>query len=226
MTIINNNGRYYSGAGVLIIEDYYRKDGSIEPCILLVRNKASGEYTDFGGTYEKKHGSLEKTAIDELREESRNLFNIDIKYFIDHVNNYVDITAGKDTFYKAFFIKINGISRKYYLHNMRLIESLHKKGVKISRVWRETDDIAHIPISRINFIKIGERGKIILKDIDDRNISIKTRIKKILYEGRSLIINDRHKIASIEPMGKRADMQLISSSDLMNGTYSFIIKKK
>lgn len=216
MSRINKDGRSYSGAGVLIVEDYYKKDGTIEPCIVLVRNKASGEYTEFGGSYERKHGSLEKTAYAELREESRNLFNIDTGY----LNKYVDINAGADTFYRAYIIKLNGISRKYYLYNMKQIDLLYKRGVKISRVWRETDDLVHVPISNINFEKLGIRGKVILRDIDNRVISIRGRIKKVLRDGQTIISDIIHE----KSIGKRKDMIRNTSIDWTNGTYSFVIR--
>jgi hypothetical protein len=92
---------------VLIVEDYKRSNGSTESCIILARNKASGLYTDFGGAYATKHGELSVTAVSELREESRNLLNVSpLK-----LKEYVDIPAGNDM-YRAFIIKINGISRK------------------------------------------------------------------------------------------------------------------
>ena len=63
MVLYNNK---YSGAGVLIIEDYH-KNNIIEPCILLVRNRKTQLYSDFGGGYEPKHKTLKITASIELR---------------------------------------------------------------------------------------------------------------------------------------------------------------
>lgn len=216
MVFFDENGKKYSGSGVLIIEDYYKKNGKIEPCIILVRNKASGEYTEFGGYYEKKHGSLEKTAVTELREESCNLFDINTKYLDDHI----DIMANKNTFYRTYLIKINGVSRKYYLRNVKLIESLYRKGIKISHAWKETNDMVHIPIKNINFKKLGERGKIILKDIEGRDIIIRSRIKKVLYSIQSIIYD----LVKSKSIAKRKEMKLIKSNDIMNGFYSFIIR--
>src|ERR1700679_3407499 len=121
MGVFKENRLTYTGAGVLVIEDYYTKKGTRETCLILVRNKASNLYTDFGGSYENKHGSLQITAQSELREESRNIFNV----ARHHLKNYVDIMTGKDNelYYRVFVIKINGISRKYFDHNVRVIDS-------------------------------------------------------------------------------------------------------
>src|SRR5271170_2838512 len=127
MTVYKENGIAYSGAGVIIVEDYYTKNGKVEPCVLLVKNGASGLFMDFGGGYEQKHNNLKETAREELREESRNLFNISEKYF----NKYVDIPVGRQNnriFYRVYIIKINGISRKYFNQNKKIINSFHEKG--------------------------------------------------------------------------------------------------
>lgn len=215
MGILKKNGLTYTGAGVLIVEDYYTKKGTIEPCVLLVRNKASGLYMDFGGSYETKHGALSVTAHSELREESRNLFNIDKK----HMKQYVDIPAGKGTFYRTYLIKINGISRKYFDFNKRLMDSLHAKGQKVPRPWRETDQIAHIPISSINFNNLGARGTITLKDIDNRSITLHGRAKRVLYYSQAMIFN----LVKTSPIAKKKDVKFHKSNSWTNGTYSYIV---
>lgn len=222
MGIYVENNITYSGAGVLIIEDYYNRDGTVEPCIILVRNKASGEYTDFGGAYEKKHGSLQITAIKELREESLNLFNISIRFFINNINGIdnIDIPAPNNHFYRLYILKINGVSRKYFLHNNKLIDTIHQKGVHIPRYWRETDDISHIPINNIDFTNLDKRGKIILQDINGRNITINGRIKRGLHYGRKIIM----KQIKQQPIAKRSDIIKYRSTDWLNNTYSYVLK--
>jgi hypothetical protein len=206
----------YSGSGVLIIEDYYKKNGNVEPCIILVRNKASGEYTDFGGSYELKHGSLQETASIELREESRNLFNIDPKF----MTNEIDMHAFNNQYYRIYLLKVNGVSRKYFLHNSKLIDSLHQKGIKIPRSWRETDDIVHIPIKNIDFDTLGARGKIILQDIEGNNIKLGGRTKKVIHYTKNTIIN----MINQNPTAKRKDMIVHKSTNWTNMTYSYVLK--
>lgn len=210
MTIYEEKGLMYSGAGVLIIEDYYKKNGTKIPCILLARNKASQKFMDFGGSYEKKDNSLKETAHNELREESRNLFNIDQKYFV----NYVDIPAGQ-YYYRVYLLKINGTSRKYYDHNKRLLDNNTK--IYIPRMWRETDMIAHIPLKNIDFNKLNIRGTIILKDINDNPVILHGRTKAAIYYARNKI----EKIIKSHPIATRKDLIIHKSKKFTNGTYSF-----
>lgn len=215
MGILKKKGLTYTGAGVLIVEDYYTTKGTIEPCVLFVRNKASGLYMDFGGSYETKHGSLSMTAHSELREESRNLFNIGQT----HMKQYVDIPAGKGTFYRIYLIKINGISKKYFNFNKKLMDTLHAKGQIVPRAWRETDQIAHVPINLINFSKLGVRGTVILKDIDNKPVTLHGRAKRVLYHSQATILN----LIKTQPMARKKDITVHRSNSWTSGTYSYSI---
>jgi len=216
MGIYTENSINYSGAGVLIIEDYYMKNGTVEPCIILVRNKASCEYTDFGGSFEKIHKSLQTTASIELREESRNLLNVSPRFMTEKI----DMPAFNNQFYRVYLLKINGISRKYFLHNCRLMDTLYLKGIKVPRSWRETSDIAHIPIKNIDFNKLGVRGKIILHDVDGRTINLGGRTKKAIYHAKSAI----DKMIKQNPIAKRRDMLNYKSNNWADKTYSYVLK--
>lgn len=216
MGIYTENDLNYSGAGVIVIEDYYRKNGTVEPCIVLVKNKASGEYTDFGGSYEQKHNFLQETASIELREESRNLLNVSSRFMTDKI----DMPAFNNQFYRVYLLKINGISRKYFLHNCRLIDTLYLKGTKVPRSWRETSDIAHIPIKNIDFNKLGVRGKIILQDVDGRSINLGGRTKRAIYHAKSAI----DKMIKHNPIAKRRDMIKYKSNSWADKTYSYVLK--
>lgn len=210
MTTLKISNNQYTGAGVIIVEDYYTKNGSIIPCLILGRNASSKLYMDFGGSYEAKHKSLNVTASTELREESANLFNINpsyLKLFKDVVSSVT-----KNTLYRSYFIKINGIARKYFKHNKHLLAR-----AEIPRRWKETDRIAHIPIHQIDFDKLSHRGQIILKDIDNNNIMIHRRVKNILSNAKSSIIN----ISRSTPIAKKQDMKIYRSKDWLNGTYCY-----
>ena len=212
----DSNGLYYSGAGVLIIEDYYTTEGYIEECVLLVRNLSSGLYTDFGGTYETKHSSLQITAHMELMEESRNLFNVDPR----HLTLFVDVPVRDNEFYRVHLIKINGTCRKYFRHNRKLMEKLLTKGIHIPSYWRETDDIAHIPFKNIDFNILSAKGKLILKDIEGRDVTLHNRAKKVMYYSQAMIFN----VAKLNPIARKKDIIIVNSKDWTNGTYSYIIK--
>jgi hypothetical protein len=219
MGIFKENGLIYTGAGVLILEDYYTKDGNIEECILLVRNAVSKLYSDFGGSYESKHESLSVTAQSELREESRNLFNIARHHLKTHINIVAGKLKNKEVYYRAYLIKINGVSRKYFDHNVKVMESLYKKGGKVPHYWRETDSIAHIPIRHINFANLDKRGRITLTDIDGNDIEINRRAKHVIYNSRDLINN----LIKKQPIARKKDIIIYKSEskDWTNNTYSY-----
>lgn len=215
MGVFYDDDKKYSGAGALVIEDYYRRDGSIEPCIILVRNTASNTYTDFGGTYEAKHKTLEVTASTELLEESGNLI-----YVAPHIVNKlksIDLDVSDGTLYKSYIIKINGISKKHYHHNLKIMNNAMKHGFHIPRYWRETNDICHIPIKNINFSNLTNRGKISLIDIDGKQVLIQGRVKYVLFNVKSVILE------KIRDSALKTKMIINNSDDWKNGTYTFIL---
>lgn len=179
--IININDKDYSGAGVLIIEDYIDHKKNKIPSLLLVRNKATQLFTDFGGIHEKKHKTLEMTASSELNEESRNLIQIDPE--ILSKQNYIDIIANKkrNIYYRIYIIKINGICRKYYHHNREIIDNSDAK-----KYFKETDDITHLPIKNIDFNKI-KNLRCTIKDVYKNNIKLNTRLKNVLSNSYDII---------------------------------------
>lgn len=213
----NKSGLTYSGSGVLIVEDYYHKNGRIIPCVILVRNKATHLYGDFGGTYEKKHKTLKITAYTELREESRNLLNISPEF----MNIYVDVPTPSKHFYRIYMLKINGINRKYFKLNVKKIDNLqYNMGKKVPKYWRETDDIVHVPIQNIDFPLLGKRGVVKVYDISNKKITLSRRIKKVLYYSQTQIYNT----LKLKPVAKKNNMTKYISNDYTNDTYSFIVK--
>lgn len=217
MAIHSENGRNYSGAGVVIIEDYYTKDGTIEPAVVFVRNKRSGLFMDFGGIFEALDKTLNVTAHNELLEESINLFNIAPNNFIESVD--IPVTRSNKFFYKVFLIKINGISKKYFLHNLKVVNKSHSIGNKVPISWRETDMIAHIPIKNIEFDKLLEHGKVIIPDVDSHEVMLHGRAKKALFYLHDMIQNSIKK----KPLAQRKDIMIDNSDSFTNNTYSYKI---
>lgn len=215
MTVYRKGGRTYSGAGVLVVENYYMKNGTIEPCVILVKNRASTVFMDFGGSYERKHHDLKETAHVELREESVNLFNIDKR----HLTTHVDIPADGNNLYRVHIIRIDGVSRKYFRHNKRLVDSFHAKGMKVPRAWRETEDITHVPLRNINFNLLGVRGQIVLKDIDGNSVPIHGRTKRCLYYSQATIYN----VLKQRPLAKKRDITIHRSPRWTDKTYTYHI---
>lgn len=202
----------YSGAGTLIIEDYYTKNGYAEPCIILGRSVFSGLFSDFGGRYEHKHKNLKKTASTELREESANLFNISTKYF----DTYVDIRSG-NYYYRLYLLKINGASRMLFNHNINVFNSMRMHGIRVPRCWMEVDMIVHIPLRNINFSYLAQKGQVYVYDIDNKQIPLSGRTKYAIYSAQILIYNVIH----ARPVVNKNNIITHVSSCFTNGTYSF-----
>ena len=207
MVLYNNK---YSGAGVLIIEDYY-KNNIIKPCILLVRNRKTQLYSDFGGGYEPKHKTLKITASIELQEESANLFNISEKHF----KHYVKIPAGKH-YYRVYVLKINGANSKLFNYNINVFNGLYYYGYHVPYCWRETDNIAHIPLRNINFDLLTKHGQIVFRDVNNKNIPISGRCKKCIYFSQPLI----YSLISTKPIANINNVIIHKSNSFTNGTFS------
>jgi hypothetical protein len=208
----DSSGKLLSGAGILILEKYNKKNGEIVNSIIVVRNRYSGKYMDFGGTYEKKYKSLQETAHHELREESINLYNISPKYF----KTFFDIPSGKDMFYRVYVIKINGTQRKYFHTNRKLIHN----NKQVSRCWKETDDIAHIPIKNIDFNKLNDKSRFSVFDVDNRELKLHARLKKALYYGKNIIFKHKNN----KPLLDKNNIKIHKSKSFTNNTKSFTKK--
>lgn len=216
---IDEKGLIYSGAGVLIIEDY-KKNNKVIKCVILAQNRRSEEYSDFGGRFEKKHKHIQQTAYSELREESANLINVKSKHFSDYVN----ISSG-NKLYRAYIIKINGIKRKMFQHNKRLLDErayMYKIGKykhRVPKYWRETNNIRHIPINNIDFDVLQTSGKHVINDVDGNRLILHDRVKKILHCGKDIIMNN----INSAPIATKDDMFKIKSKTFRHGTLSFNI---
>jgi hypothetical protein len=214
----NNHSTYYedskqwSGAGVIIVENYYPKDGTPRiPCILVGRDIGRGKYTDFGGHYESQHNNLQTTSHHELREESCNLFNISPSTL--QQLPYSD-SKYKDHYYRTYFVKIRGVSRKMYHKNrLKLIAN------RARRCWLETDNIIHVPIENIPIESLLFDGDIITTDIDGQEVVLHNRLRQCLLYGygKMLEVFERESIAN-----SRTDGRTNRTRDFLNGTFSIV----
>ena len=133
----------------------------------------------------------------------------------------MNIPAGnikkQPTFYRLYIIKINGICRKYFDHNRKLIDKIsdNTHNAYVSRSWCETDKIVHIPIKNINFAKLGIRGYNRVSDIDGRDIKLARRTKNVLYVSESMI----HNIVKTKPIAKKSN---ISINNLKTYSYNLM----
>jgi hypothetical protein len=217
MGIYTENNRSYTGAGVIVIEDYRRSNRTI-PTILVARNNASQTVSDFGGGYAKKHRSLEVTASEELLEESRNLINV--SHEILERARYFDIEGTRDTYYRVYVIKVQNVASKYYDHNKEIIDSSPKS----THPWKETDKIHHISLDSIDFERLLDRKKVRINDIHDEEIEIHMRLRKALKAGEDIILE----VLEDMPLFTKGDLSKVrdkgSYKSWLNGTYQFVAK--
>lgn len=171
-----------SGAGVLVVEDYFHRDGTIIPCILVGKNKAAQTLNDFGGAHAVYHESIAYTAHSELLEESCGLIDVDPSLIVDLP--HVTIGGSRDTHYRAYILKAEGVASKHYDTNRKI---LAREGAK--KQWLETESIHHIPIENIDFDTLTERGAVLLADIHGGEIKCEMRLRKILFEAKD-VVND------------------------------------
>jgi len=201
-----------SGAGVLIVEEY-RRNNLVIPCILVVRNRSSKELSDFGGTFDSKHSHISDTASAELLEESRNL----IKIPADVLRHSISFDIGgkpsyADHKYRVYVIKAQNIASKYYNLNKQIIDA----DPNSKHYFKETDLIAHIPISNIDFDTLLDRKSIYIKDVKGVSYKISMRLRKILSTGQADILN----AIKTDPIITSAD--LVRNTGKFERTYSFV----
>jgi hypothetical protein len=218
MGIYTKNNRSYTGAGVIVVEDYRQANNeNTVPTILVARNKASHTISDFGGGYAKKHRSLEVTASEELLEESRNLINLSPE--ILEKAKYFDIEGTRDTYYRVYVVKVQNVASKYYEHNREIIDS----DPKSKRQWKETDKIYHVPIENIDFERLLDRKKILVADIHDEEIVLHMRLRKALKAGKKIILET----VEDDPLFTKEDLITKDKNNnrpWLDGTYQFAAK--
>lgn len=212
MGIYTEKGRSYSGSGVLIVEDYRKGEETI-PCILVVRNQASHNVSDFGGGYAKKHKKIEVTASEELQEESRNLIRVPSAKI--KLSRSFDIEGTRDTYYRVYVVKTQNVASKYFDINREVIDS----NPDSTRQWKETDKIHHIPIANIKFAKLLDRQKIIVRDVHDEEVVLHMRLRKALHTGQNIVLE----VLKEDPVLTKDNLLKIRENDksFLIGTYQF-----
>lgn len=136
----NNFTKYknFTGAGIIILEDYNNNKGRQEPAVILFKNSHMLAYADLGGHIDnddlKSKNPLMKTATREAFEESCGLLN-----FKKIPDIYVDLPH-----YRCYFVKINSeiVMTDDFRKNMKTILTS-----KLPNYFKETIDIARFYIS-------------------------------------------------------------------------------
>jgi len=208
-TAYYENGKQWSGAGVVIVENYYTKNGKKIPCILVAKDINRDKFIDFGGRYEYGHDNLQTTAHHELREESCNLFNISPQVL--QLMPYSD-SKYQSHYYRTYFIKINGVSRKMYYNNLR---TLRKNNAP--NCWLETNSIAHVPFENIPLEQLMYDQDIVTTDIDGTQVVLHNRLRQCLFHGYGSALDALNgKIV----INSRNDGKIVKTHDFKNLTFS------
>lgn len=147
----------YSGAGVVLLEEYYvNKTKTREgPVFVLFKSCRTDEYTDLGGLIDKKDvGSiLINTSIREALEESCGTIDLTKTNFAKV--SYIDINHNGD-YYRSHYICIarNMIKKdlaEIYKNNRKIIGPK-----RINPAWLETCDIKRFYVSDLYNNKINK----------------------------------------------------------------------
>tara|TARA_A100001015_G_scaffold72199_1_gene80112 strand:+ start:2545 stop:3159 length:615 start_codon:yes stop_codon:yes gene_type:complete len=162
-----NYQKYLTGAGILILENFN------DEWIVTLFKDHTKTYADIGGLYESKHVSIKDTAIQELVEESRNLFKINNK---DLLKNYLDIKYNKykDDYYRVYFLNITQNSKlladynTIFENNKYIIDN----DKDYSKCWKETTKMKRFYLKDLIKFKTN--------DINGINHKIRTRVKDII----------------------------------------------
>jgi hypothetical protein len=113
--------------------------------------------------------------------------------------------------YRCYFIKVRGVSRKDFLHNKRVLS----KTKKTPHCWKETKELAHIPIENIPIHSLMQYGSVNTHDIDGRKITIHNRLRQCLLAGYQTMLKVVNKKACADA---RKHKGIHNSPRFTNGT--------
>ncbi|MBS0285944.1 MAG: hypothetical protein JSR17_01090 [Proteobacteria bacterium] len=140
-TDTNNIG----GAGVLLFE---------EDNVILFREKKEGVYTEPGGSFdEKKHCTIESTAIEELFEETCALFK---STKIQTKKNFFELHFKEKKSYRVYTLDIPYITslRRDYTCNLNRLNDINA-----NKIFLETNNVTRVNVGvlRNAILNIGKK---------------------------------------------------------------------
>lgn len=194
-----NDGKI-SGAGVILVTYI----GDQIPSIVLIHAKSKNAFEEPGGgshghTKTQDYGNIVDTARRELFEETAGL--IDARS-IDLYGYYMDTHVRKNKrsadkwFYRTYFMHVNGITRKHFHYNYKILSNPRNKTPK---EYLESDELIVVPLSC--FRKIQKIGTQFAISIGDQLIPISKRLKRIMTSGgielaAKILLETKPKIAT------------------------------
>lgn len=200
----------YTGAGVLIIENYKKRI----PSVILVQNKASKELMDIGGgtSMTKDMNKIINLAVSEAHEETCGLIRLNNETIRN--SDFKDVNANKigSKIYRSYVLRIDNISTKLFDHNCKLLHST--KG--IPKHWKETLKLVHIPIDNIDFDTILDRGNNKLRDVNDKEYKVIKRVRNVIKSHEELLLKFRDNVDNVPYIMDRKNLVKPNTDDVNN----------
>lgn len=213
----DEKGHKYSGAGVLVLEDYRFDDNREELCAVLVKNP-KGKYMDFGRVYKDKDSSLDKTANKGLFKESLGLYNIAPRHLKPAATIKVPKTKTNcvETKYKSYIVKINDSSRSHFYHNRTMMKLSKQRNIRVPYLYHKDKkvDIVHVPIKNIDFVSKTVR------DIDGNVIELSGRTLEVMKASKNEILAHRN----ARPVARASDLFINKGNNWVDNTMSFLAR--
>ena len=187
----SEKSKVFSGAGCMIFEDKYKLTNTTDindNTILILLKDYTKTYSEPGGEYEEKHKTIEKTALTELREETKNMIvlnKISFFFFFD--------SKHKGKIYRCFLIQINNLDLNIFKQNKKIIENYRK----VPNYWKETKSIKKFYMKNIKeniylknlkycqdingkYYRLRRRARELIKSIFQQKLNIKKINTKLI----------------------------------------------
>lgn len=178
----------FSGSGLILFERNYKKNGVIEPTVILVQTQR-GLFEDFGGEIDKNiqlsNETLKHNARKETLEESQNLFailNTDLERTVNGSKMYIDLyDINNNANYRCYYLSINGIEN-YDVSQM----FLQNKNITMTRLqyagneWQETINLKRFYVSTLKNALSTTSGSVNCNDINNISHTIRDRTSNCL----------------------------------------------
>ncbi|CAF0845904.1 unnamed protein product [Didymodactylos carnosus] len=170
-----NHQQQYSGSGLLLFDKSTN-------CILLIHDY-TGDYNCFGGRIKLEYNNddfgVEKTACDELYEESRTLLSFDYKklstvHYVDIKNNY------HNELFRCYIVKLElPLDIREQFHNIDLNKLPYNDD------YFETNEIHLFPIEQFHSSTIFQSGSTKATNNLGENLALNERAIEVILAAKT-----------------------------------------
>jgi len=161
----------FKGAGIMVFESVYSpRIEEVEMCVLLFRDRITGEYSEGGGRRDVGETFAAETACRELQEESCNLLTL-----TPDVVQQCEYVAQKS--YVCFACHVHGIQPATFDQNHLKIASSSPS------CWKEKDHLTYVPVESVRAC-IVRPGAVRVCDIYGKEVLLHRRCTETLRKLR------------------------------------------